>query len=190
MTCDPKELVKLAKCMVCIPRNMRSAVKLYLLCQWLKKKANPVAPFSYSPSSAIITWYDAPNPGGASGTLADFNSTADIPSVTGLVMSGLGLTSISNLSSLPNLVNFTASFNALTTVDVSGNNLLQVAQLESNNLTIASVNAILIDLASHSVYSGNLALFSQTPSAPPSGLGIVAKTKLLNSPYGWSVGTD
>lgn len=34
MTCEPQELIELAKCYKCIPKGPTMAVWIYLLCQW------------------------------------------------------------------------------------------------------------------------------------------------------------
>ena len=56
MICDPNVLLARARCFKCIPRGMQKEVQIYLLCQWLKKKAVTPPPPSYPcgvPSNTI-----------------------------------------------------------------------------------------------------------------------------------------
>ena len=41
ISCDPKDLVKAAACFTCVPREMREAVTLYLLCQIAQGGGSP-----------------------------------------------------------------------------------------------------------------------------------------------------
>lgn len=61
-------------------------------------------------------------------------------------------------------------------------------------LTVSAVNQILINLnAANATYGdwadADLDISGQTPTAPPSGVGITAKTSLITT-YGWNVTTD
>lgn len=109
-----------AVCFRCLPKGMVRQVWTYLLCQWANKNPTPPPlPFSYSPDTAIITWTDI-NGAGQNGNLAFFNATADIASVSAVDLSGQPVTSVSNLSSLPALVNLNLGATLLTSLDVIG----------------------------------------------------------------------
>ncbi len=62
-------------------------------------------------------------------------------SVTELDLSGLGLTSLDNLSAFPNLKTLNCSNNRLTTLDVTGNPLLESLSCGNNLLTELNVSA-------------------------------------------------
>jgi hypothetical protein len=57
-----------------------------------------------------------------------------------------------------------------------------------NQLTSATVNALLSQLAANGLANGTVDSSGQTPSAPPTGSGLTAKAALVLR--GWSVTTD
>lgn len=123
MNCsDPLSLAKDAKCYRCIPKGMLQAVKAWLLCQWLKKKEEPVARFSYEPDFAVISWTDS---GGAhSGDLATFyaiTAVTGVGTVTDMNAGAAAITAFHNLSSLTALMDLNCDHNpALAALDLTG----------------------------------------------------------------------
>ena len=98
------------------------------------------------------------------------------------------------------LVNVTGC-SALTTLSVPGGLLTSIIGLSScvllnnlnlfhNTLMVASVNAILVQLAGSGITGGGVDLSGQIPAAPPSGAGATAKTALLATVPPWTVTTD
>lgn len=69
-------------------------------------------------------------------------------------------------------------------------NMTSLGQLvmNANGLSVASINTALQALDANGVTSGIFNSVAQTPSAAPTGLGLVAKTNLISK--GWTVTTD
>lgn len=87
----------------------------------------------------------------------------------------------------------------VSTLDVTDNPTLQkfygpfseslsAFQLNNNNLSVTSVNAILERLAHGGIGSGGFADLRQNPAAPPSGIGLQSVSGLQGN--GWDVYTD
>lgn len=144
MTCTPSNLALSAKCFCGIPRRDSRAILIYALC--LVAQVGLAKGFRYKPESAIIQWQDS---GGAkSGNLATFRATADVPSVSFIDADSLGLTSISNISSLPALATLSCAGNSLTSLSVSGCPALINLYCQQNNITSLTIGGLttLVDL--------------------------------------------
>lgn len=112
-------------------------IKTMLLCEWAQGGTPPPAEsFEYTPSDVAIEWIDSL--GIHTGDLAAFNATANKPTVTELHMDGLGITSISNLSSLPSLVILRCQNNLILSLDAS--NCVALTMLYCFNNPISSLN--------------------------------------------------
>ena len=53
LSCDAKSLVALATCFRCVPREMRRAVREYLLCQWANGASVPPGKVQSSPATNV-----------------------------------------------------------------------------------------------------------------------------------------
>jgi hypothetical protein len=151
-----------------------------------------VLPFSFSPSNTLITWTDKNGIHIGAGGLADFNSTADIASVTIVAIESSALTAINNLNQLPALENLDVSLNALTVLDIAGT-ALNALNCSGNNLPTAQINQILSVLSVNGITGGVADTSNQTPAAPPSAgppSGILAKISLQAEVAPWTVTTD
>lgn len=92
-----------------------------------------------------------------------------------------------DMSQLNALVLCDLSFNELTSISFDATAMLY-PQFNNNNLSSASVNAILRQLVLAGLSNGGLVLVDQTPSAPPTGQGILDVAILQGR--GWTVETD
>lgn len=95
---------------------------------------------------------------------------------------------IGDLSSYTNLSVLLVQNNQLTAIDISTNSQLVGLDIRNNNLPTSAINASLIALDGFGLFAGNYLSNGQTPPAPPSGAGAVAKTSLQGK--GWVVTTD
>jgi len=87
------------------------------------------------------------------------------------------------------LIGLTATYNNMVIPPVLlGLTGLVTVDLSYNNFTSAFVNLVLEQLATNGVSGGTINVSNQTPAAPPTGDGVVAKNILLAS--GWIVTTD
>jgi hypothetical protein len=93
-----------------------------------------------------------------------------------------------NVAGLTGLTTLNCVYNQLTGLNVSGCTNLTSLNCQYNNLTSASVNNILITLSGLGKSSGN-AIINGDGIGPPTGLGISAKTYLINT-KAWSVSTN
>lgn len=119
MNCSPADLARASRCWQ-LPQDRQRAAMLMLACRWASGTGpTPPAQFDYEPPTTVITWTDGI--GVHSGDLAAL-SALDPSSVVSIVMTGLGaaISSVSNLSSLPNLhsINLTGTF--VNIIDVTG----------------------------------------------------------------------
>jgi hypothetical protein len=78
--------------------------------------------------------------------------------------------------------------NELVLFDAGSLNNAQYIHFEKNNLTIQSVNEMLIHADSKGTYGGYFNTVSQTPPAPRQGAGVTAYNNLVAR--GWTVNTD
>lgn len=212
MNCDPQSLIDSARCLdQC--RGSLSAMQIVAVCAWANSGPVPIPRFSWEPPAALITWTDI---NGTFGPVdrATFFATADIPTVSVLALVDGLVTNISNISTLPALVNFTTlynsgltslsfvgcslltvletSFNALTSCDIAGCANLNFFDCGSNPLTVQSVNSLLSALAATGTAGGFLRCESIPPAPPSTGPpdGIAAKATLLAELPAWTVITD
>ena len=121
--------------------------------------------------------------------------------ITNLDLSGCALLytlvcSSSNLSSITvagcvSLHEIDCHLTSISDLDISDCPAIALVLCRLCSLTTSVVNSILIHLDNSGINGGSCELESQAPAAPPSGLGIVAKTSLLSVPRGpWTVTTD
>lgn len=89
--------------------------------------------FSYTPSSATITWDDT-NGNNQTGTLSEFNATADKNTVTRIAISNQSLTELTLGSQLTSLTNLDCSTNQLSSLDVSNCPLISIINCSNNEL--------------------------------------------------------
>jgi hypothetical protein len=108
IACSKADLLAAAKCYACIPEGKIAAVLTYLLCR-IKKNDQPTDLISWEPASAG-GFYNAAIP---FANLAAFRAI-DPATVTALNLSTQPITSLTNLSTLPNLA----------TLSVIGTNLV------------------------------------------------------------------
>ena len=97
----------------------------------------------------------------------------------------LGNIDISNNTLLTELNYYESN---VTAIDISNNPLLSNVELYGNSLPTSQVNNILTLLDSFGISNGTVKLEDQTPSAPPTGVGITAASNLVTK--GWTVTTD
>ncbi len=138
------------------------------------------------------------------------NIIVDVPAnVTRINNDSDNITSVSGLNNMPALNYLQININNLSALDVSGNPAMATVVAFSNSLTafdissnpniitlnlfgsqlpVSDINNILINLDSFGLLNGFVRLDGQTPAAPPSGAGAVAKTSLQGK--GWTVITD
>jgi len=143
-------------------------------------------PFSFTPDGPV-TWVDGTGHH-SSPNLAGLIANASFQTTETINLVGQNITSVQGLDNFPNLVNFLASNNLISDLDISGNSLLSDLDLSSNRLTTAVVNKLLLQLDAFGQTDGLAALQTQTPAAPPSGLALGAITSLENK--SWGVATD
>lgn len=99
----------------------------------------------------------------------------------------LNVVSVTGLSNFINVTTFSCKQNKLT-VAPSFSSLMIDLDLSKNRLPVSQVNAILIALDNNGLSGGTVNLLTQSPVAPPSGAGLVAKNNLIFK--GWTVTTD
>lgn len=136
MNCDPVSLMTAAKCFRCIPAGALTEVMTYLMCQWSNKSAAPKIPIDWVPAAKVATWNDVN--GAHAGDLPAFLATANIPTVSQLLLSGAGITSITHVDYLPSLNHLDVAYNLLTTLDLTGCSSLQI--LVGGYQALATVN--------------------------------------------------
>jgi hypothetical protein len=146
--------------------------------------------------SKIVFYFDNPS------IITKFVNTASY---------GNFITYFNNLNLIPNITDFAADGSSyLTDIDLSSNNNLtrcsinatQISgltlgstsniinlDLQSNKLSVTSINDVLVNISGTSITNGNLFLQNQTPPACPTGDGIIAKNHLVND-LGWTVTVD
>lgn len=114
-------------------------------------------------------------------------SASSVVSSVDLSAGGANVDSIQNIS----------SFTAMATIDISNNIITALPNLNaavinlncaSNQIPSADINTALITLDSNGLLAGQFDSSGQTPSAPPTGVGITAKNNLIGK--GWTVTTD
>lgn len=127
------------------------------------------------------------------GTITAFGSQV-LMNVTAIDIKGstsLGIVVITtnNISSVDlsdniGLLNINFAKNNISTIDISNNQSLKVVNLNENNLSVTDINNILINLDSFGLSGGTCLLGAQSPLAPPSGAGIIAKNNLISKSWG------
>lgn len=130
----PQQLAEKSKCLRCIPKGALGSVLLWLLVRLVAKKKVVTEPFSYEPASSRVLWQD--KNGLFIGDLAQFNSSADIASVSRVEAADSDWTSVSHLESLPALVAVSLiNCSLITSVDVTGNPILNTLILNGTSIT-------------------------------------------------------
>lgn len=99
------------------------------------------------------------------------------------------LNGVNNLSLLSNLDSLDFTSQLLSSIDLTGLNLLTYVYLINNYLPTNVVNNVLETLSGNSVVNGILYLYNQTPPACPTGNGIIAQNHLVND-LSWNVQVD
>ncbi len=143
------------------------------------------------------------------GQIASFTGLSSFTGITSLNFSNNQITSIdvtalaaltlltlfnNNLTTIDvtqnaNLVGLVVESNDINTaIDLSNNPLIGAVNAKQNNLSVAMINTILIDIDSFGTNNGLISLELQTPAAAPTGAGATAKTNLQGR--GWTVTTD
>ena len=166
----------------------------------------PVGQFTFAPATAVISWTELGVP--HTGNLAAFNATAVLANVDSITATGLGLTSISGLSSLTNLSSLYLQINSLTTLNVSGLSVLDTLACSSNLITTitglgdchiisvidcstnlmdpAHVSSVLCDVDASGANTGDLDI---SHNSAPTAAGLICSAS-LDPPKGWSVTHD
>lgn len=143
MTTNPAALAQLAACYTGIPKgDFRAALLISILAQWVKKQSNnPISFFAYTPITASISWHETVAGTKTATSLSGFYTKYISSNVDSINLSNKGITSISNLSSLPNLLTLIASTNpAITSVDFTGCTKLKNVQLSTSGLTTIDIS--------------------------------------------------
>lgn len=124
MTIDIQALLDASRCYRCIPAGSMREVQIGILSRVIGcitpeptpiPPTPPEAPFSWAPEGVAALWIDSN--GAHNDTYPVFNAIADRNSVTSIDINESGVTGINNLSSLPALVSFDCSLNALTSLN-------------------------------------------------------------------------
>ena len=110
---------------------------------------------------------------------SDLSTPLELNGFQSIILNQIDLASFPPIQTMNYYENSTTAF--LLNINLSG-----------NNLSVATINQILIDLdatsGSKTSFSGTINLSGQTPAAPPSGAGITAKNNLIAN--GMTVITD
>ena len=86
---------------------------------------------------------------------------------------------------------YSGNLNDVTALDITpliGANDGIIIRVQNNKISTTNINQLLIDLDAKGWIDGDLYCLTQTPAAPPTGAGIIAKANLLAK--GWIVTTD
>lgn len=117
------------------------------------------------------------------------NQITDLPELPqALQFLNCGNNQLTELPNLPPLLsNLSCRHNKLTTIPTLPLSLLSIKVIE-NQISVSEINQALIELDTNGQINGTIEFNTQTPSAPPSGLGIIAKANLISK--GWTIITD
>lgn len=140
MNCDDKTLLDDARFMRCVPRGMRGAVEIYLLCLWAQKESGP-RQVTWLPETELVHWSD--NTGPHLTDLATFRATANLPMVSVIDLTGTAVHSIYNLDLVASGIviglSLRANFCTMVLIGLSG--VTKMAILDLADITLSTIYA-------------------------------------------------